>query len=140
MTNHEIDIDAKIEDAINGLRRINDELTMLTTCKKIQQELIARLLMHDKIGQTTYHIKDYEVIVKTSNRMSLDIKRYDELKESIPEGYDPIKVRQKTTHDIDKKMYDKSQNELCDSQKFIINEFITLSPAPLSVTVVKVIA
>lgn len=135
-----IDNESKVLDAIEGLKRINDELILVSTCYKKQQELISKLLNHDKIGQTTYRVSGYEVVVKKSNRMSLDIDKYHEHRDLIPEGYDPVRIRQKTTYDIDKKLYDRSQDELCVSQSFLINQFITITPAPLSVTVKKVVA
>jgi hypothetical protein len=125
--------EAYIHEYIKLLKKTNENLAELLQVKEKVTEKIIGAFNHNKDGQTTYEFQAWKVEIKTPCIYSLDKKKYENGKVSLPTGFNPIK--ESISYNIDKKLCDKFMSSAPKKVRETLFDLIEIKPGKASVTI-----
>lgn len=122
-----------LRESILELQKVTKKIAQLTQEKEVLIHEIIKALKHKHKGQKSYEFEEFKLEVRTPTIYSLDTKLYEELQESIPEEYNPVK--ETTSFKIDKKLCDEYLKKAPDDVKSLLIDLIEEKPGKANVVV-----
>ena len=114
-----------MKQTLDKLSNINQQIKELKSQKEDLERVLIINLHHEKEGQKTYNIDEYNLTIKTTTNFSLDKEAYHELVLADKEKAESMPVIVTISHKVDKERLLKMSGERLK----LASSMITIKPA-----------
>lgn len=122
-----------IEEKIQLLSKTNLKIGNLTVLKERLESEIRCEIGHGERGQKKYVVGPWSVTIATGYNYSLDVSRWKEIEEHLPNALNPVVVKE--IYKLDEKKILAIQDYGTEEENLFLSDFVSWKPKKLNMKV-----